>query len=159
MTVDAPPARNRLDAEAPRRSLLVMMFASKTFARRARALLCLPLGLLPAALAFAACDAQDQAIHADDYNQHCAQDSDCAPIIEGPISCCQSDCNDNAAINTADLSRYEDDRTNRSPSCDGKLCPNIACAPGQAFCIHGRCALATNCGAPISPMPCPPPPH
>lgn len=65
-----------------------------------------------------------------DYDQSCQQDSDCVVVQDGNICCgCP-----NAAINRADLERYQDDLGECSEQCD------IGC-PGtmEAFCNMGTC--------------------
>src|SRR5262245_25903836 len=97
-----------------------------------------------AAALFGACAPPDPLIRASDYNQSCTANDKCAPITEGPISCCALDCNNNAAINRDDLARYEEDLRERAPSCGGVLCPAIACSPGLAVCTDGVCQAANK---------------
>jgi hypothetical protein len=107
-----------------------------------------------AAALFPACAPPDPVIRASDYNQQCTMDGDCEPITEGSISCCGLDCNNNAAINRTDLTRYKEDLQDRAPSCGGVLCPAIACNLGRAFCLNSVCQGAKSCGDPLNPVPC-----
>ncbi len=79
-------------------------------------------------------------LSASNYNQSCAQNSDCVPIFAGTPSCC--DC-PNAAINKSDEAKYQADF--QAASSQHGVC-NVACiaCPAQAaVCVGGMCTLAT----------------
>src|SRR5260221_1302391 len=79
-------------------------------------------------------------IRASDYDQTCAQPSDCVLIDEGSSCCTQ--CG-NAAINKADLARYQQAATQRKVSCS-QACPNISCDFSAAICTMGKCAVCND---------------
>lgn len=109
------------------------------------------------AVSFGACSSSTApTIKASDYDQTCAQSTDCAVIDEGS-SCCGG-CG-NAAINKKDLSRYQSDATKRRSACTGVACPAYDCAYATAVCTAGKCAVcrSASCepdsGAPDSGVP------
>jgi hypothetical protein len=108
---------------------------------RVRPLLALAGSLLTVAATFAAC-APAPYIDASDYDESCSDAGDCAPVISGQIQCCQTDCDDNAAVNSRELPEYAADTRDRYPDCQGKECSNIACPPPPVACKAGKCVLA-----------------
>jgi hypothetical protein len=87
-------------------------------------------------------------IHARDYNQGCAQASDCVLVSEGDVCGCYSEtCGANTAINRSDQAKWEADVQSRQRSCpnpSGIACPAL-CAYAEAYCRQGTCA---SCGGP-----------
>lgn len=81
-------------------------------------------------------------IRASDYNQSCRTASDCVLIDEGS-SCCGA-CG-NAAINKADLSKYQADAKPRMDACRETACPAIACAFAAPMCTAaGKCEVCRD---------------
>jgi hypothetical protein len=80
-----------------------------------------------------------ETIAAADYDQSCALNLDCKPVIEGSL-CGACGC-PNAAINTEDESKY-------NAYAAGKTCEDVmgpvcnACPAQLAVCVDNKCALA-----------------
>lgn len=93
--------------------------------------------LLTMGLVLAGCGGTVDATH---YDQHCAQDADCAPVHSGDV-CAVCGCA-NAAVNVADQARFEADVKALEAWCGPR--PKVLCAPCQqpgAQCTGGSCVF------------------
>jgi hypothetical protein len=88
-------------------------------------------------------------ISAAAYDQHCTVSTDCVPVNDGELACgCGSfSCSANAAINRADMDRYDGDYQHlvqaRLAACPAMDCGQQglpACGGPAAFCKAGKCA-------------------
>ena len=93
-------------------------------------------------------------IRASDYDTHCTVAADCAVVAEGDLCGCIG-CG-GAAINKADVSKFESDSQSLRSQCTGpqQACP-AACIYSEATCTAGTCGVChtpgcTDGGAPDS---------
>jgi hypothetical protein len=108
---------------------------------RARRIVAVASSFVMVVAGFAACG-QGPDIHVADFDQLCLQASDCVAVLDGEIPCCNTDCNDNAAINKSALAQYTADEEAHAPSCGDVECSAIECPPPPVACTSGRCVLA-----------------
>ena len=81
-------------------------------------------------------------VNVADYDQLCVQASNCVAVVDGELPCCNTGCNDDAAINKNALAQYTAEQEAHAPSCGDVACPAIECAPPPVACTLGRCVLA-----------------
>ena len=87
--------------------------------------------LLAAPLVAVACTGTT-IVDVTEYDQTCAKDEDCVAVKNGDICC---GCPD-AAINTSELARYQDDLGTCAAQCD------IGCVGDPiAVCSAGKCGI------------------
>jgi hypothetical protein len=79
-------------------------------------------------------------IRASDYDTHCATAADCAVVSDGDLCGCPG-CG-TAAINKADVSRFESDAQNLRSQCAApqQACP-ASCFYSEATCSAGACGV------------------
>lgn len=97
------------------------------------------LGAAAFVVGLAACGPKE--VQAKDYDQSCAQDSDCVLVAELTVSggSCSIGC-PNAAIRASERERYNADLKSAESSCDALAQPSCSAGTGGAACVSGRCA-------------------
>lgn len=97
----------------------------------------------------------DTSVVAKDYNQTCLADADCAVVVEGEFCVDCGPVTSAAAINVADLPRYQRERDAiQKAGCPPRLGPPRPCVPPQsqelpavqlqAVCNAGSCEVRTR---------------
>lgn len=92
------------------------------------------LGVACALLALGGCGGA--AMYAEDYDQSCTLDDDCAQVYEGD----PCDCGTEAAVNTSEADAYNEAWREAQEACFFQRdCATVHGAPQVAYCDNGTC--------------------
>jgi hypothetical protein len=101
--------------------------------------------LLTAAACSSSSSGGPHVIRASDYDSHCAAPSDCAVVSDGDLCACTG-CG-GAAINKADLPKFDSDAENLRSQCSGPrpICA-VSCIYSETTCTAGTCGVCNKPG-------------
>jgi hypothetical protein len=92
----------------------------------------------------------DGGIQASNYDQTCTIDSDCVAIAESKTcALCELSCA-SAAINVAEMSRYNSDSIALVTAAEEKCPSSCGDGPGGPCCMGGQCVVGLQCPFPVA---------